>query len=140
MFADPAAVYAGFRRCILGLDTSCGSTGNIRGLNRWNLDATLAKDVRFTRARWRHSDNAIHQCPKPLPGKQPGQSESYQSYIVWQDHECGLCRTPDGDWSEDSLLTTTTYRTVRGGPSSRPLFIPPLNLGLNLIYYFQLHE
>jgi hypothetical protein len=48
IFADPASVYAGFRRCILGLDTSCGGVGNLRGLNRWNMDATLAKDLKFT--------------------------------------------------------------------------------------------
>ena len=48
MFANPAAVYAGFRRCILGLDTSCGGVGNLRGLPRWNLDATIAKDLKFT--------------------------------------------------------------------------------------------
>lgn len=48
MFANPAAVYAGFRRCILGLDTTCGGTGNLRGLPRWNVDATLAKDIKFT--------------------------------------------------------------------------------------------
>ncbi len=48
MFADPAAVYAGFRRCVLGLDTSCGGVGNLRGLPRWNLDATIAKDLKFT--------------------------------------------------------------------------------------------
>jgi hypothetical protein len=48
MFADPAAVYAGFRRCVLGLDTTCGGVGNLRGLPRWNLDATVAKDIKFT--------------------------------------------------------------------------------------------
>ena len=48
MFADPSAVFNGFRRCILGIDTSCGGTGNLRGLNRWNLDATLAKEIKFT--------------------------------------------------------------------------------------------
>jgi hypothetical protein len=48
MFADPAAVFAMFRRCILGLDTSCGGTGNLRGLPRWNVDATLAKEIKFT--------------------------------------------------------------------------------------------
>jgi len=48
LFADPASVWANFRRCVLGIDTSCGSIGNLRGLNRWNLDATLAKDVKFT--------------------------------------------------------------------------------------------
>ena len=49
MFADPAAVYSLFRRCVLGLDTSCGGgVGNLRGLPRWNVDATLAKDFKFT--------------------------------------------------------------------------------------------
>jgi hypothetical protein len=44
MFSNPAAVYAEFRRCVLGLDTSCGGGGNIRTLPTWNLDATAAKD------------------------------------------------------------------------------------------------
>jgi hypothetical protein len=48
LFADPASVFNGFRRCILGVDTSCGGVGNLRGLPRWNVDATLAKDIRFT--------------------------------------------------------------------------------------------
>ncbi len=48
IFGDPASVYANFRRCVLGIDTSCGSVGNLRGLNRWNMDATLAKDLKFT--------------------------------------------------------------------------------------------
>jgi hypothetical protein len=45
MFSDPAAVYAEFRRCVLGIDTSCGGYGNIRTLPTWNLDATAAKDI-----------------------------------------------------------------------------------------------
>ena len=48
LFADPASVYGEFRRCILGLDANCGGTGNIRGLARWNVDATIAKDLKFT--------------------------------------------------------------------------------------------
>ena len=48
MFADPSAVFNMFRRCVLGIDTSCGGTGNLRGLPRWNLDATLAKEIKFT--------------------------------------------------------------------------------------------
>ena len=48
IFADPASVLANFRRCVLGIDTSCGSVGNLRGLNRWNVDATIAKDIKFT--------------------------------------------------------------------------------------------
>ena len=45
MFADPAAVYNELRPCILGLDTSCGGYGNLRGLSTWNLDATVMKDI-----------------------------------------------------------------------------------------------
>ncbi|PYS34322.1 MAG: carboxypeptidase regulatory-like domain-containing protein, partial [Acidobacteria bacterium] len=48
IFSDPASVLANFRRCVLGIDTSCGSVGNLRGLNRWNVDATIAKDIKFT--------------------------------------------------------------------------------------------
>jgi len=48
IFADPASVIALFRRCVLGIDNNCGGTGNLRGFNRWNMDATLAKDIKFT--------------------------------------------------------------------------------------------
>lgn len=51
MFADPAAVYAQFRPCVLGLDTSCGGTGVLRGLSAWNLDATVAKNIGIFRER-----------------------------------------------------------------------------------------
>ena len=47
MFADPAAVLAEFRPCILGIDNNCGGTGNIRGFPRWNLDGTIAKDFKW---------------------------------------------------------------------------------------------
>jgi hypothetical protein len=46
MFANPGAVYSGFRRLILGQDTSGGGAGVLRGFPTWNLDATLSKDVR----------------------------------------------------------------------------------------------
>ena len=52
MFTDPAAVIAQFRPCVLGLDTSCGGAGGLRGLGTWNLDATVAKDVGFKRERF----------------------------------------------------------------------------------------
>jgi len=49
LYSDPSAVFNSFRRCVLGLDTSCGGgVGNLRGLPRWNLDATLAKDFKIT--------------------------------------------------------------------------------------------
>ncbi|HXI23082.1 MAG TPA: hypothetical protein VNG71_04335, partial [Pyrinomonadaceae bacterium] len=48
MFDDPAALFNNFRRCILGYDTSCGGINNLRGMPNWNLDATLAKEVKFT--------------------------------------------------------------------------------------------
>ena len=45
MFANPAAVAAEFRPCILGYDTSCGGYGNIRGQSTFNLDAQALKDI-----------------------------------------------------------------------------------------------
>jgi len=48
MFADPNAVYAGFRRLVLGLDHNAGAAGTLRGLPTWNLDMTISKDFRAT--------------------------------------------------------------------------------------------
>jgi hypothetical protein len=48
LWKDPYNVYNSFRRCVLGLDDTCGGAGNLRGLPRWNLDATIAKDIKFT--------------------------------------------------------------------------------------------
>jgi hypothetical protein len=47
MFTDPAAVFAEFRPCILGIDTRCSAYGNLRGLPRWNMDMTIGKDLKF---------------------------------------------------------------------------------------------
>jgi hypothetical protein len=47
MFANPAQVITEFRPCILGIDNNCGGWGNIRGLPRWNMDMTIAKDFRW---------------------------------------------------------------------------------------------
>jgi hypothetical protein len=47
MFADPDEVHSQFRRLILGVDTNGGGAGPIRGLPRWNLDFSLAKDIKF---------------------------------------------------------------------------------------------
>ena len=44
LFADPAAVFAQFRPLILGLDTSAGGAGPLRGLSTWNVDTTASKD------------------------------------------------------------------------------------------------
>jgi hypothetical protein len=46
-FSDPAAAYAEFRPCVLGIDTSCGGYGNFRTAPRWNLDASVSKDIRL---------------------------------------------------------------------------------------------
>jgi hypothetical protein len=48
MFADPAAVIAGFRKCILGYDTNCGGF-SLRGLPRWNMDLAAGKNVNLWR-------------------------------------------------------------------------------------------
>ena len=44
MFADPAAVLAEFRKCILGLDGNCGGYA-MRGLPRWNVDLGVHKTI-----------------------------------------------------------------------------------------------
>ena len=46
MFSDPNAIYGEFRRLILGLDTTSGGAGVLRGFPTWNLDATFSKDIR----------------------------------------------------------------------------------------------
>src|SRR5262249_35853362 len=48
MFADPAAVLAEFRKCVLGFDGNCGGYA-LRGLPRWNLDLGVHKTVAFWR-------------------------------------------------------------------------------------------
>ncbi len=45
LFSDPAAIYKQFRPCVLGIDTNCGGYYNLRGLPRWNVDATVSKDI-----------------------------------------------------------------------------------------------
>jgi hypothetical protein len=45
MFSNPNQVYNQFRPCILGYDTSCGGGAIARGLPRWNVDATVSKDI-----------------------------------------------------------------------------------------------
>src|SRR5579871_6424714 len=48
IFADPNATYALFRRPILGLDTTGGGAGVLRGFPSWSLDATVSKEIRAT--------------------------------------------------------------------------------------------
>ena len=48
MFADPTAAYTQFRRLVLGVDTRGNGFGILRGFPRWNLDATVTKDIRAT--------------------------------------------------------------------------------------------
>jgi hypothetical protein len=47
MFTNPDEVYSQFRRLVLGLDTNGGAAGPIRGLPRWNLDFSVAKEIKF---------------------------------------------------------------------------------------------
>jgi hypothetical protein len=51
MFSNPAAIFNEFRPCILGYDTSCGSSGQIRGMSNWNMDLNIAKDFAVFRER-----------------------------------------------------------------------------------------
>jgi hypothetical protein len=48
MFSNPNAILSEFRPLILGLDTSAGGAGVLRGFPTWNLDATVSKNIRAT--------------------------------------------------------------------------------------------
>jgi hypothetical protein len=50
-FSDPGAIYAEFRPCVLGFDTSCGGYYNMRGLPTWNVDANVIKDIGMYKER-----------------------------------------------------------------------------------------
>jgi hypothetical protein len=47
LFADPAAIYAEFRRPVLGQDVNQSGFGILRGLATWNLDLAVHKQFRF---------------------------------------------------------------------------------------------
>ena len=49
-FANPSAVFADFRRLILGFDTSGGGEGVLRAFPTWNLDLGVIKDIRIREA------------------------------------------------------------------------------------------
>ncbi len=48
MFADPAAVLAEFRKCVLGFDGNCGGLA-MRSVPRWNVDLGVHKSVALFR-------------------------------------------------------------------------------------------
>lgn len=47
-FSDPTAAYGQFRRLILGVDTTDGGAGVLRGLPTWNLDMAISKDFKIS--------------------------------------------------------------------------------------------
>jgi len=47
LFGDPNAVFASFRPTMVSLDTTSNGGGQLRGLDRWNLDLTVAKRVKL---------------------------------------------------------------------------------------------
>lgn len=47
LFADPAAVYNGFRQVEISRDGRSGRSNPLRGLPRWNADLSLGKNTRF---------------------------------------------------------------------------------------------
>ncbi len=51
LFADPLAVFNSFRPAMVGIDTTSGAGGQLRGLSRWNLDVALSRKFQFTE-RW----------------------------------------------------------------------------------------
>jgi hypothetical protein len=46
-FSDPTAAFNQFRRLILGVDTTSGGAGVLRGLPTWNLDMSVNKDFKL---------------------------------------------------------------------------------------------
>jgi hypothetical protein len=46
-FSDPNAAYSQFRRLILGVDTTGGGAGVLRGFPTWNLDMAISKDFKI---------------------------------------------------------------------------------------------
>ena len=51
LFGNPAAVFASFRPAMVGIDTTSGGGGQLRGLPRWNVDLSLSRKFRITE-RW----------------------------------------------------------------------------------------
>jgi hypothetical protein len=45
MFTNPGAMFAKFRPCVLGFDTSCEGGAGMRSLPTCNLDADVIKDI-----------------------------------------------------------------------------------------------
>ncbi len=48
LFANPDAVYAAFRPTQISLDTTSNGGGQLRGQNRWSLDLTVARKLKFS--------------------------------------------------------------------------------------------
>jgi hypothetical protein len=48
MFPDPAAAYAQFRPPLVGFDNQTGGSGILRGFPAWNLDLSIAKQIKMT--------------------------------------------------------------------------------------------
>jgi len=48
LFANPAAVFAAFRPALVGVDTTSGGGGQLRGLPRWNVDMAISRKFQFS--------------------------------------------------------------------------------------------
>jgi hypothetical protein len=48
MFADPSAAWSQFRPPLVGFDTQTGGAGILRGFPAWNLDMSVAKEIKVT--------------------------------------------------------------------------------------------
>ncbi len=51
LFANPASVFNSFRPAMVGIDTTSGAGGQLRGLSRWNVDVALSRKFMFNE-RW----------------------------------------------------------------------------------------
>jgi hypothetical protein len=48
MFSNPAAVFAGFQPCLVGICTSASGAGQLRGPSLWDLDLSINKTTNIT--------------------------------------------------------------------------------------------
>ncbi len=48
LFSDPASVFSSFRKVNIATDTRSGRGNPLRGMGRWNIDFSLAKDTAIT--------------------------------------------------------------------------------------------
>ena len=104
-FSDPGAVFNEFRPCVLGIDTSCGGYGNMRGLSDLEPGCDPCEGCRPVErgTRGRRPQLPVHQHPEPHAAGQ-WKPEPQQPGDVRQNHHAGQYAAAVGIRAADSLL------------------------------------